>query len=282
MLRYLAGLLLVQLVTVGLFALNAGAEPTALALRAGLPAFAIALLAALWFRALSRVDGERDLARTRLEHERERERVARDAERERADLTLAAARDRAEMAREAERTVRREERRSGRRANLKVGAAFTAMGGMGVLFVLTELLTLGLLTLTAGGGALGGYLMRWRQTRPLPREVPLPERAAEGGGTPAAASPPREPPRLVSRRPDVALVPVWIDNLNRVLPKGESVPIPLVCTVTFGEATRLEPEESKDAFLARAAEALLALAPGRVSDDASNGTSGSTSGERSR
>ena len=88
--------------------------------------------------------------------------------------------------------------------------------------------------------------------------------------------------RLASRRPDVALVPVWIDNLNRVLPKGESVPIPLVCTVTFGEATRLEPEESKDAFLARAAVALLALAPERVSDDASDGASGSTSGERSR
>ena len=39
---------------------------------------------------------------------------------------------------------------------------------------------------------------------------------------------------LARRRPDVELVPVWIENLNRVMPKGEFVPIPLLCTVTFG------------------------------------------------
>ena len=39
---------------------------------------------------------------------------------------------------------------------------------------------------------------------------------------------------LAKARPDVELVPVWIENLNRVMPKGEFVPIPLLCTVTFG------------------------------------------------
>ena len=165
MFRYLAGLLLVQLVTVALFAVNADSEPRLLVLRAGLPALAIALLAALWFRTLSRADGERDLARIRVEHERERERVEREAQREREALRVANEREKSEIARLAERTVRREERRSGRRANLKVALAFAAMTGMGVLFVLSELVTLGLLTMTTGGGALGGYLLRWRQTR---------------------------------------------------------------------------------------------------------------------
>jgi len=68
--------------------------------------------------------------------------------------------------------------------------------------------------------------------------------------------------RLAAARPDVALVPVWIDNLNRVLPKGERVPIPLVCTVTFGAALELGAGEPKAAFLERATAALLALAPG--------------------
>ena len=44
--------------------------------------------------------------------------------------------------------------------------------------------------------------------------------------------------RLASARPDVELVPVWIENLNRVMPKGEFVPIPLLCTVTFGAPLR--------------------------------------------
>ncbi|WP_157015451.1 lysophospholipid acyltransferase family protein [Mesorhizobium xinjiangense] len=64
---------------------------------------------------------------------------------------------------------------------------------------------------------------------------------------------------LARARPAVDLVPVWIDNLNRVLPKGEFVPIPFICTVTFGEAMHVKPDEEKDAFIARAEAALLSL-----------------------
>lgn len=64
---------------------------------------------------------------------------------------------------------------------------------------------------------------------------------------------------LARQRPEVDLVPVWIENLNRVLPKGEIVPVPLLCTVTFGAALRIEPGEEKERFLARARAALLEL-----------------------
>ena len=171
MLRYLPGLLLLQLVTLALFLANAGADPTALLLRVGLPALALALVTALWFRSLSRADGERDLARTRLEHERERE-----GERER--LRRDAARERETLARESERAHRREVRRTSRRATFQVGLAFAATGGMGVLFVLSELITLGLLTLATTTGALGGYALRWRQTRSRPPVQPRPETPA--------------------------------------------------------------------------------------------------------
>jgi 1-acyl-sn-glycerol-3-phosphate acyltransferase len=66
---------------------------------------------------------------------------------------------------------------------------------------------------------------------------------------------------LAKARPDVAMIPVWIDNLNRVMPKGEFVPIPLICTVTFGSELRVTPDESKDVFIARSEAALLALSP---------------------
>ena len=68
---------------------------------------------------------------------------------------------------------------------------------------------------------------------------------------------------LAKARPDVELVPVWIENLNRVMPKGEIVPIPLLCTVTFGAAMQFADGEDKGGFLERARAALLALAPER-------------------
>lgn len=66
---------------------------------------------------------------------------------------------------------------------------------------------------------------------------------------------------LARARPGIDLVPVWIDNLNRVMPKGGIVPIPLICTVTFGAAMRVLGDEAKDAFLERATAALLSLSP---------------------
>lgn len=66
---------------------------------------------------------------------------------------------------------------------------------------------------------------------------------------------------LARARPNAVLVPTWIDNLNRVMPKGEFVPIPLICTVTFGAPLRLADNETKQDFLARAEAALLAQAP---------------------
>lgn len=67
---------------------------------------------------------------------------------------------------------------------------------------------------------------------------------------------------LAKARPDVDLVPTWIDNLNSVLPKGEVVPVPLICTVTFGNPIHIAPGEDRDIFLARAHAALAALNKG--------------------
>jgi 1-acyl-sn-glycerol-3-phosphate acyltransferase len=64
---------------------------------------------------------------------------------------------------------------------------------------------------------------------------------------------------LATKKPEVDLVPVWIENLNRVMPKGKLVPIPLICTITFGQPLRLKQGETKADFLERAQAALLAL-----------------------
>jgi 1-acyl-sn-glycerol-3-phosphate acyltransferase len=64
---------------------------------------------------------------------------------------------------------------------------------------------------------------------------------------------------LTQRCPDVELIPVWIENSRRVMPKGAIVPVPLLCTLTFGAAVPITIGEPKDAFLARARDALGAL-----------------------
>jgi 1-acyl-sn-glycerol-3-phosphate acyltransferase len=65
---------------------------------------------------------------------------------------------------------------------------------------------------------------------------------------------------LAEQFPEVQLIPAWIDNVQRVMPKGEVVPVPLLCTVTFGAPIQLQAGEEKRSFLARARDAVIALA----------------------
>ena len=69
---------------------------------------------------------------------------------------------------------------------------------------------------------------------------------------------------LAEQFPQVNLVPAWIDNVQRVMPKGEVVPVPILCTVTFGEPLKLAAREDKRSFLDRARAAVLAVRPGRT------------------
>lgn len=64
---------------------------------------------------------------------------------------------------------------------------------------------------------------------------------------------------LATMFPDVVLVPAWIDNVQRVMPKGEIVPVPILCSVTFGAPIRVEPGEERRPFLDRARAAVIAL-----------------------
>jgi 1-acyl-sn-glycerol-3-phosphate acyltransferase len=64
---------------------------------------------------------------------------------------------------------------------------------------------------------------------------------------------------LAEQFPNVVLVPAWIDNVQRVMPKGEVVPVPILCTVTFGAPIQLQPGEDKRVFLDRARQAVIEL-----------------------
>jgi 1-acyl-sn-glycerol-3-phosphate acyltransferase len=64
---------------------------------------------------------------------------------------------------------------------------------------------------------------------------------------------------LSKKRPDLELIPVYIDNMNRVLPRGEFLPVPLLSCITFGPPMWLETGESKVDFLSRARQAVERL-----------------------
>lgn len=64
---------------------------------------------------------------------------------------------------------------------------------------------------------------------------------------------------LAKDRPQVQFIPVYLENLNRVLPKGEILPVPLLGSITVGSPIQLESGETKADFLDRARNAVWSL-----------------------
>jgi len=64
---------------------------------------------------------------------------------------------------------------------------------------------------------------------------------------------------LCQLKPDVQLVPVYLENMNRILPKGEMLPVPMLSRVVFGEPMEMRRDEPKEAFLERTRSALEKL-----------------------
>ena len=64
---------------------------------------------------------------------------------------------------------------------------------------------------------------------------------------------------LALKFPGVVLIPTWINNVQRVMPKGEVVPVPILCSVTFGAPVALADGEDRASFLVRARQAVVDL-----------------------
>ena len=150
MLRFLAGILLVQAATAALILVS---RPEIDTWSAWLPLIVaigvIGLVAAFWFSALASHLRRDEVERLRSDFARERE-----------QLRVKAERDKAQLARTSQKTLISETRRTQARANRKVGIAVAAATGAGLLMMLTSFMTLGLLVMSTAGGALGGYLLR--------------------------------------------------------------------------------------------------------------------------
>jgi 1-acyl-sn-glycerol-3-phosphate acyltransferase len=65
--------------------------------------------------------------------------------------------------------------------------------------------------------------------------------------------------RLSVACPDVDLVPVYLENMHRSMPKGKHLPLPIICTIRIGDPIERIPGEDKGAFSERAREAVVRL-----------------------
>lgn len=178
MLRYLPGIVLVQIVTFTLYFVNQEASLEHLLLRVVLPALMISAVTALWLSMIGKMDAEQRNSALREEHAAERTQLNREIERARADAMLEASTDRAQLMERAnserERLVRqthkqlmKQERGASRRANIKVGLGFMILTGIGTFMLVTQFMMLGVLMISTAAGAMGGYLFRWRQSKQL-------------------------------------------------------------------------------------------------------------------
>lgn len=154
MLKFLPGLILLEIITVSLMLL----APEPLIgwswLRLGIPLAIVASLMALWFSAMSNQQRKDELMRLQESHAREREKIKVNAERAKHQVT-----------KEAHKQVQQEIKRTTAQANFKVGLAVAGAASLGGFLLLTQFVTIGVLLLGTAGGTLGGYLLRVRQER---------------------------------------------------------------------------------------------------------------------
>lgn len=166
-LKFLTGVILVQgAAAILAYAAMKSADHQVWLLYGGI-ALITGFLAALWFSSIAGHFTKDAVAQTREGFSRERERIKVRAEREKTKVI-----------KQSHQQISRERNRARNNASMKTGLSFVAVAGLGILLLLSQFVTVGLLTLTTAGGALGGYLFRARQ-----------ERGAAEPATPGLAAP---------------------------------------------------------------------------------------------
>ena len=152
MLKYLLGILIIQAATVAMTLAAIRSDDRELWLAVLLLAVILGLVTAFWFSSVASNATKDAVAHARDAFSKEREKLRINAERQKTRLM-----------RKSHEEIRKETNRLHARTSFKLGAGFIGIIAAGSLMIFSQLLTLGMLTLAIGGGALGGYLMRIRQ-----------------------------------------------------------------------------------------------------------------------
>jgi len=150
--KFLLGIVLAQVATYFLIVLAPSELSIIGLLRIVIPLLLIALIVAFWFNSIAGHHSKDAIGKMKDHFFNEREKIRTNAQR---------SKDRALKA--AHKQSAKETAKAHAKANFKVGAAFAGMLGVGALFVFAQMLTAGLLAISATVGAMGGYY--WRGKR---------------------------------------------------------------------------------------------------------------------
>lgn len=156
MFRFLPSVMVLQLV---LAAMTYGAifsnHPLGIA-AVGLFIIVSSILFSIWLKSLAELQSKDQLAQHKDAFARERE-----------EIRVKAEKEKLKVVKDTQKQFTKDTNRANAKANFKVGAAVAAAVGVGALLVVSQLVTLGLLTLTTAGGGLAGYLVRSRQEKKM-------------------------------------------------------------------------------------------------------------------
>ena len=173
--KFLAGIFLLQGATALLLMTAQDADLQKSGWLVGSLGVLIGVIAALWFSSIASHASQHSYVRASEKFNRQRDRIRQQADKEKT-----------KEIRNSHQQILRESRRLRGRSTLKLGAAMTGVAGLGVLLLFTQFMTLGLLAVSAAGGALLGYGVRARQY-PAIRRTPdatagsLPEKPTSQG-----------------------------------------------------------------------------------------------------
>lgn len=154
MLKFIPGILLLQAITIALVLMAPSDLENWGWLRLAVPVLIVGFLTAFWFGSVAAHQREDKISRLKELHAKERETIRVNAERAKTKLI-----------KQSQHKTMQAARRSSARANIRVGLAFAGAAALGGFLILTQFMSLGLLTLAAVGGALGGYTLRFRQEK---------------------------------------------------------------------------------------------------------------------
>ncbi len=114
------------------------------------------VLFSIWLKSLAELQSKDQLAKHKDKFARERE-----------EIRVKAEKDKLKVVKDTQKQFTKDTNRANAKANFKVGAAVAGAVGVGALLVVSQMVTLGLLTLTTAGGGLAGYLVRSRQEKKM-------------------------------------------------------------------------------------------------------------------
>lgn len=152
LIKFLFGIIIAQVATYVLILLAPAELNTTGVLRVAIPLVIIALVVAFWFNSIAGHHSKDAIVKVKDDFANERDK-----------LRVNAQRAKERVIKEAHKNIAKETQKAHAKANFKVGAAFAAALGVGVLFIFAQMVTAGLLAITATGGVMGGYYWRGRR-----------------------------------------------------------------------------------------------------------------------